>query len=151
MSHALPFFSLALLEGAHNKPLGALLDEAVALFPDHLALRWLAAKYAIEQGNGEMARRDLEDLAAIDPDKFVDPRVCYNKALFNHKVPECLALCHFRAGRFREAAEWYRRAASNSPDRQACEIRAQLAEAKARKSKASAGAVGSSPKPPAHH
>jgi hypothetical protein len=132
MSHALPFFSLALLDCAHGRPLRGLLEEAVALFPQHLALRWLAAKYAIEQGKGEMARKDLEDLAKIDPDKFVDPRVCYNKTLFTYKVPESLALCHFRAGRFREAAEWYRRAASGSPDPQACEIKAQLADGKAR-------------------
>ena len=131
LSHALPFFSLALLEAAQNKPVGDLIEEAVALFPDHLALRWLAAKHAIEQGKGETARKELEDLAAIDPDNFVDPRVCYNKTLFSHKVPESLALCHFRASRFREAAEWYRRAAPTAPDPRACEVRAQLADAKA--------------------
>jgi hypothetical protein len=42
-----------------------------------------------------------------------------------------LALCHFRAGRYREAAEWYRKAAEAAPDPRACEVRAQLAEAKA--------------------
>jgi tetratricopeptide (TPR) repeat protein len=150
MTHALPFFSLTLLEAAQNKPVNDLLEEGIARFPDQLALRWLAAKHAVEEGKGEAARKDLEELAAIDPDTFVDPRVCYNKTLFTHKVPETLALCHFRAGRFREAAEWYRRAASGAPDPRACEVRAQLAEAKARKSATLEG-VASFPKPSPPH
>jgi tetratricopeptide (TPR) repeat protein len=151
VSNAMPFFSLALLEAAQNEPVGDLLEEAVALFPDHLALRWLAAKHAIEQGKGETARKELEDLAAIDPDNFVDPRVCYNKTLFSHKVPESLALCHFRAGRFREAAEWYRRAAGSAPDPRACEVRAQLADAKAAAAAALDRSSCSASQPAARH
>ena len=58
-------------------------------------------------------------------------RLSYNKKLFSYAARESLALCHFRAGRFREAAEWYRRAAPTSPDPRACEVKAQLADAKA--------------------
>ena len=38
------------------------------MFPDHLALRWLHCKHALERGEGESVRSELEALAAIDPD-----------------------------------------------------------------------------------
>jgi hypothetical protein len=129
-SDGMPFFSLLLLEYSRGTAVEDLLAEAVHLFPKHLALRWLACKHAIERGEGEIVRKDLEELAEIDPDSFSDLELSYDKKLFTHAIPESLALCHFRAGRFREAAEWYRRAARAAPDPQACEVRAQLAEAK---------------------
>jgi hypothetical protein len=43
---------------------------------------------------------------------------------------EALALCHFRAGRFSEAACWYRAAAGAVPDPIACALKARLAEAR---------------------
>jgi tetratricopeptide (TPR) repeat protein len=95
-----------------------------------VALRWLACKHALERGEGEIVREDLEELAAIDPDSLSDLELSYDKKLFTYAIPESLALCHFRAGRFREAAEWYRRAAPAAPEPLACEVRAKLAEAK---------------------
>jgi tetratricopeptide (TPR) repeat protein len=130
-SNAMPFFSLILLEASRGRPVESLIEEAIALFPQHLALRWLAAQHALERGQGEAARKDLEELASIDPDNFVDARLAYNKMLFSYVSRESLALCHFRASRFREAADWYRRAAPTAPDPRACEVRAQLADAKA--------------------
>jgi glycosyltransferase involved in cell wall biosynthesis len=128
---AMPFYSLILLEHSRGAPVEDLLAEATRLFPNHLALRWLYCKHALERGEGERVRADLEQLAAIDPESFSDPRLSYDKRLFSYASRESLALCHFRAGRFRQAAEWYRRAAPTSPDPRACEVRAQLAEAKA--------------------
>ena len=130
-SNSLPFFSLILLRESSGFPVDELLADAVRRFPTNLAIRWLAAKHALERGEGEKVRRELEELASIDPDKFCDPELSYNKSLFAYAIPESLALCHFRAGRFRQAAEWYRRAAAAAPDSQACEVRARLAEAKA--------------------
>ena len=120
-----------LLEHSRGVAIDDLLAEAVRRFPEHLALRWLACKHALERGEGESARADLERLAAIDPDNFHDPELSYDKKLFSYASRESLALCHFRAGRFHEAAEWYRRAAPSSPDPRACEVKAQLADAKA--------------------
>ncbi len=130
-SNGMPFFSLLLLEHSRGVAIDDLLAEAVRRFPDHLALRWLACKHALERGEGERVRGDLELLAAIDPDNFQDPALSYDKKLFSYASRESLALCHFRAGRFRDAAEWYRRAAATSPEPRACEVKAQLAEAKA--------------------
>jgi hypothetical protein len=128
---AMPFYSLILLEHSRGAPVEDLLLEAVRLFPGHLALRWLYCKHALEQDDGEKVCTDLAELASVDPDCFSDPRLSYDKRLFSYASRESLALCHFRAGRYREAAEWYRRAAPTSPDPRACEVRAQLSEAKA--------------------
>ena len=127
----MPFFSLALLQHSRGLAVDDLLEEAARTFPTHLALRWLAAKHALERGDGEAARQDLEELASINPDDFIDPEFSYDEKLFTYAIPESLALCHFRAGRFREAAEWYRRAAIAAPDPRSCEIRGELAYAKA--------------------
>lgn len=129
-SNGLPFFSLSLLRESRGLPVEDLIAEAVSLFPTHLALRWLAAKYALERGQGEQVLDSLEELALIEADTFCDPDLSYNKWLFTYAVPESLALCHFRAGRYREAAEWYRRASVGAPDPRECQIRARLAEAK---------------------
>ena len=126
-SNAMPFFSLILLQHSRGVDVDKLLDEGVRLFPGHLALRWLACKHAIERGEGETMREDLEELASIDPDSFHDPELSYKKSLFAYASRDSLALCHFRAGRFSEAAEWYSRAAAPAPDARANEVRVQLA------------------------
>jgi tetratricopeptide (TPR) repeat protein len=131
ITNGMPFLSLILLERNRGREVDDLVEEAVRLFPDHLALRWLACKHAVEKGDAESARADLEALAAIDAETFSQPQLSYAKRLFTHAARESLALCHFRAGRYREAADWYRKAAEAAPDPRACEIRAQLAEVKA--------------------
>jgi len=130
-SNAMPFFSLILLQHSRGVNVENLLEEALRLFPRHLALRWLACKHAIERGEGETKRQGLEALASIDPESFHDPELSYKKSLFAYASRDSLALCHFRAGRFAEAAEWYSRASAAAPDAQANEVRKRLALAKA--------------------
>ena len=105
-----------------------LLRDALELYPSHLSLRWIEATSALERGDTEAARPLLDMLAGIDPDAFFDRHVAYDKAIFRYLAKEALALCCFREGRFGEAAQLYRAAASHSPDREACEIKARLAE-----------------------
>ena len=131
LSHSLPFVSLIMLQLDNGCLEQDLLDEALRLFPEHLFLQWLRCQLALERGNGEKVRDQLERLASIDAEAFYDPRVSYDKTLFTHTCRESLALCHFRAGRFNEASQWYRRAAAAAPDPRACETRARLAQAKA--------------------
>ncbi len=104
------------------------LREARTLYPDHLSLQWIEATLALEAGDLDAARPTLERMAAIDTDRFYDRHVSYDKAIFRHMAKEALALCHFRAGNFAEAARFYRLAALHSPDREACELKARLAE-----------------------
>jgi tetratricopeptide (TPR) repeat protein len=128
LDDSLPAQALIRFHIKRGGPVDDLLQETLALYPDHLALRWIAAKRALDRGDLETARPDLEMLAAIDADSFFDPRLAYEKVLFRHLAKEALALCHFRAGRYREAAHFYRLAARHSPDPQSCEVKARLAE-----------------------
>jgi tetratricopeptide (TPR) repeat protein len=107
------------------------LKEALELYPDHLTLIWIKATLALERRDNETARPLLEMFAAIDAEKFFDPRVSYDKAMFRHLAKEALALCRFREGRFQEAAQLYRLAAAHSPDREGCDVKARLAELRA--------------------
>jgi hypothetical protein len=131
LSDSPPYVSLIQLQSDRGERVDALLSEALALFPRHLGLQWMAAKLRVEAGDDEGARPTLERLAAIDVDTFFDPDLAYEKALFSHLSRETLALCHFRAGRFAEAARWYRAAAPAAPDPAACELKARLAELRA--------------------
>jgi hypothetical protein len=108
-----------------------LLRDALALYPEHLSLRWIEATRALEQGDLEAARPTLELMAGIDAESFYDRQISYDKAIFRHLAKDALALCHFRAGNFSEAARLYRLAAVHSPDREACEFKARLAEQRA--------------------
>lgn len=130
LSTSLPYLSLIKLQSERGEDVTALLDEALTLFPRHISLQWVSAKLAIDAGEDARARPILERLAEIDPDTFFDPDLAYEKALFSHLSREALALCHFRAGRFVEAAHWYRAAAPAAPDPAACELKARLAEAR---------------------
>jgi tetratricopeptide (TPR) repeat protein len=127
-----PFVSLIALQSERGEDVSELLAEALALFPRHLGLQWISAKRDVDAGEDERARPTLERLAAIDADNFFDPDLAYEKAFFSHSSRETLALCHFRAGRFAEAARWYRAAAAAAPDPAACELKARLAEARLR-------------------
>jgi glycosyltransferase involved in cell wall biosynthesis len=131
LSNGLPFVSLIALQCRRGIPCDDLIDESLRLFPKNLYLQWFHCQLALERGNGELVRNRLEKLAAIDPDGFYDPEISYDKTLFSYTSRETLALCHFRAGRYGEAAHWYRLASAAAPDPHACEVRALLAQARA--------------------
>jgi glycosyltransferase involved in cell wall biosynthesis len=108
-----------------------LLAEARDFFPGNLALQFISAEVAIDRGDFAAARPTLERLAAIESNNLFEPGLSYDKALFGHLSLELLALCHFRCGRFDEAARIYRVAAQTSPAPAACELKARLAQARA--------------------
>jgi glycosyltransferase involved in cell wall biosynthesis len=138
LGDSLAHLSLIKLQWARGMPIANLLDEALDFFPGHLALQWIWAKLCIEGGGYARAKSVLERLAAIEPESYFDPKIAYDKALFRHLSREALALCHYRAGSFSEAAHYYRLAAAGSSDPHACEIKARLAEAQAADRRASA-------------
>jgi tetratricopeptide (TPR) repeat protein len=125
--------AIALMELQRKRGLDVspLLQECLELYPEHLSLHWIKADVALDRGETGTAGPILESLAAIDPDSFFDSRVAYDKAIFRYLANEALALCRFREGRYNEAAQLYRLVAEHSPNRQACEIKARLAELRA--------------------
>ena len=120
--------SLIKLKVKLGEPVDDLLREMRALYPRQLVLRWIDATRALERGDLDAALPELDFLASFDPETFFDPQISYEKILFRYLAKEALALCHFRAGRFAEAARCYRLAALAHPEPQTCEIKAQLAD-----------------------
>ena len=55
-----------MLQRGRGLPADDLLEEALKLFPQQLFLQWLNCHLAIERGEGDSARTQLEALAAID-------------------------------------------------------------------------------------
>lgn len=131
LDDSVSLLSLIKLKYKRGEAVDDLLRESQALYPNQLALRWIAATRALELGDHEAARPLLETLAAIDSESFFDPQISYEKILFRYLAREALALCHFRAERYAEAARCYRLAARAHPDPNACEIKARLAEGRA--------------------
>jgi tetratricopeptide (TPR) repeat protein len=131
LDDSLSLLSLIKLKYKRGEDVDDLLRQSQALYPDQLALRWIAATRALELGDHAAARPLLETLAAIDGESFFDPQLSYEKILFRYLAMEALALCHFRAERYAEAARCYRLAAQAHPDPHACEIKALLADGRA--------------------
>jgi tetratricopeptide (TPR) repeat protein len=128
---SLSALALIKLKIKRNEAVDELVEDGLALYPSHLALRWIKATRALERVDLEAARPALETLAAIDPETFFDPRISYEKNLFRYLAKEALALCYFRAGRYTEAARSYRLVAPAHPDPGACEVKARLADLRA--------------------
>jgi tetratricopeptide (TPR) repeat protein len=125
------YLSLLNLKRARGEGISELAVEALARFPDHLAIQWIAAQIALERRDFATASAILERLTAIDADTFFDPRIAYDKALFGHASAEPLALCYFRTGRFADAARLYRVAANTAPNPAGLELKARLSELRA--------------------
>lgn len=130
---SLIYASLIQLLHEEGQPVDDLLAEARKAYPDQLQLQWIEAKIALEAGDYRAARPVFERLSAIDAEAFFDPLVAYDKSLFGCWSLEALALCDFRAGRFQAAAERYRAALADGPDRPSLPVMARLSEALARK------------------
>ena len=131
LGHSLLYLALIKLRERRGEPTDDLLAEAIAVFPNNLALQFMSAQHGIERGDLDAARVILERLVAIDGDSYFEPEIAYDKALFGHLSAELLALCHFRSGDFTEAARLYRLAAQTSAAPAACELKARLAELRA--------------------
>ncbi|MEM7588513.1 MAG: tetratricopeptide repeat protein, partial [Acidobacteriota bacterium] len=109
----------------------ALWEEAMARYPDHPTLAWLAARHRIDGRQWHEAIPWLERLVATDLDEPVARQFATEERLFQDWAPSSLALCYFHLGRYEEAAELYRRLEAKRPSRE-LEIKRQLAERRAR-------------------
>jgi tetratricopeptide (TPR) repeat protein len=125
------YLSLLTMKHARGEAIDGLAEEALGLFPDNLAIQWIAAQLALERGVLDSAQPMLEKIAAIDADTYFDSRLAYDQALFRHLSAEPLALCYFRTGRFADAARLYHRAARTAPDPAGLELKARLSRLRA--------------------
>ena len=121
----LPYLSLVHRELTAGRDALPLLTEAHALFPANAQLRWQRAKALIQHKRLEEAIGVLEQvLAEADADRSAG----YDERLFGEWTLEPLAACHFKLGRYAEAARYYRRAEAGDPGRLEYRVKRQLAE-----------------------
>ena len=125
------YLSLIKLRHARGEEVEALTREALSMFPESLALQWVGALAALNRGEMDVAVPVFERLIAIDADTFCDEKLSYDKALFRHLSADPLALCHFRSGRFLDAARLYEHAAQSAPDPAPALLKARLARLRA--------------------
>lgn len=98
--------------------------EALAAFPEDMALRLAAARTALAAGETEDALALADLLCAIDADSFIDPLVAYDKRIFGEWALELKGAALLRLGRRAEAADVFRRAGELAPDNPAYRFKA---------------------------
>jgi tetratricopeptide (TPR) repeat protein len=109
------------------------LQEALARYPDSIALAWLKVIAEIGAGRYEHALRKLERFDA-DPEMPIEDTVAYPSEMFGPRAAEARGLCLFRLGRYRDAAEAYADAERFEPDEPAHRLKRLLAEHRAARS-----------------
>jgi len=127
--------SLAFAELVHRRvacgdDAAALIEEGLRHYPDNAALIWQQARADIQAGRHAAALQWLDRLD-MDVDMPVEDTIAYPAELFAADVPDARGLCLFRLGRYREAADAYRRAEAFEPASQARRARRVLAEHRA--------------------
>lgn len=90
--------------------------EALAAFPQDMALRLAAGRTALAAGDAEAALALAGHLCAVDADTFMDPLMAYDKRIFGEWAFELKGAALLRLGRRPEAAEAFRRAGGFAPD-----------------------------------
>lgn len=111
-----------------------LVGEGLEFCPTNLHLPWVRANLLVDTGRYDEALPILEHLACIDAETLRDPFIGYDKRIFGVFAYEALGLCHFRLGRYEQAAEWYGRAFQAEPGRIEHDLRRRVAQERARKS-----------------
>ena len=125
------YFDLLRLECARGGPAEALLVEAETRFPDNpLTLLW--------RGNVAMRARRYGDaaecflaLTRIDPERFSDPEVAFEKRLFGELAFAALGNCCFQIGDYGTSAAFYGKAAAADPGSLEYRAKAELARSRA--------------------
>ena len=115
---AMAFLELADLEREEGGDPRPILEELLARFPGNAHARFLRAQLNLDQGRIDEAARDFQALADWPTSAWASGSACgYPERLFDAVAFEGLGACHWRAGRYTEAAEWFGRARAWAPDR----------------------------------
>jgi tetratricopeptide (TPR) repeat protein len=114
----------------YGQETGTLLQEALARYPDSIAVAWLKVLDEIDSGRYEQALRTLERFD-VDPEMPVEDTAAYRSELFGPRAAEARGVCLFKLGRDAEAAEAYAQAQAFEPDEPAHRLKRVLAERRA--------------------
>ena len=122
----LPFLRLIQHRRERGQDTTEVLEDALARYPDSVALSWLKILAEIKAGRYEEALARLE-LFDVDPDMPIEDTVAYPSEMFGPRAVEARALCLFRLTRYRESAEAYAALERLEPDEPAHPLKRALA------------------------
>lgn len=129
---SLAYLNLANFLIDRHRDAGALLAEAIKIFPDNYSLLWLHATTLLAAGSHVDAMSAFARLAAIDPATLDGGPLAFDVSIFGAHAHAGMGLCAFRLGRFADSARCYARAEALAPADLGIRSRRQLAEARAR-------------------
>lgn len=127
---ALAFVDLIERRRGHGDEVTVLLDEALAHYPDNVALAWHKACSEIRAGRYQPALHWLERFDA-DTNMPIEDTIAYPAELFAARAPEARGGCLFSLARYREAAAAYRQAEEFEPGQPAHRLKRLLSEHRA--------------------
>ena len=113
------------------------IELATSEYGDHPLTWWMRAREAHVTGSHAEAIPLLERLTALDPEQYIDAKICMDRRMFREGAYELLGSCWLCLNDPAQAAEWLRRAeAETDGGNTAVRIKRELAEARARSAKA---------------
>lgn len=113
---SLPYLHLVTLLMDRGRDAGSILDEAGRRFPDNLALRWLHARRAFEEGRPGDALDLFTTLVQVDPESCSDARIAYDSRLFGAALYMAMGQCLLKMGQYAEAQAQFARAEMLDPE-----------------------------------
>jgi tetratricopeptide (TPR) repeat protein len=123
---ALCLIELAKLRLVRGEDARALIDEAKALQPNNMLVRWIEARMLAADGQYTHALAIFGELANIDPDALL-AELSYDRRMFGASAFAEMGYCAFRMGRYAESESWYRRAEALEPGCLEFRVKRQLA------------------------
>jgi glycosyltransferase involved in cell wall biosynthesis len=127
---SLPYVDLIRLRLNKGKDVTALIEEALALFPDHYLLIWLNGKSLMSQKRFSEAISIFKNLASIDGESFDAGPFAYDARIFGVLSYEALAGCYYKLGRFEESTVYYGLAEQCEPGNMEYKIKRQFVSAR---------------------
>ncbi len=128
---SLAYVDLIRLRLNKGKDVTGLIEEALALFPDHYLLMWLKGRNVMSKQNFSEAIPLFKYLASIDANSLDAGPLAYDCRIFGVLSYEALASCYFKLGRFKESAAYYALAEQCEPGNIEYKIKRQFTSARA--------------------
>jgi len=140
---ALAFTDLVRARRARGEDVSELLAEARTRYPENKLLWWLQAAVLISARRYEAALALLERLVSVDRAALPDEGsgAAYDERIFGEFAHEARGVCLFALGRFEDAADAFEEALREDPHNAVYRARRELARARARRERATAGAT----------
>jgi tetratricopeptide (TPR) repeat protein len=113
------------------------IDFAAGAYGDHPLTLWMRAREAHVTGRHVDAVPLLDRLCSFDPERYIDAKIGVDRRIFREGAYELLGTSWLKLGDAARAAEWLRRAeAETGGQNTAVRVKRELAEARARATKA---------------